>query len=69
MKKYLPWRCMNLMCGANRNWLKAGKALTVGGLIMAAVGYAVTSDCVYTFDHPGDHDYAMDFTEAVINIS
>ena len=67
MKKYLPWRSMDLVCGANRTWLKTGKALTVGGLIMAAVGYAITTDTIYKLDHPAEVDMAKQFVEDVLD--
>ena len=69
MKRYhLPWRHMNLVCGVNRKWFETGRAMTVGGLILAAVGYALTVDTVCRIDgsEPNDYDYAHEFVDACL---
>lgn len=67
MKKKLypmPWKVMDEVIGDNRKWTNAGIAMTVTGLTLTAVGFAMTVSIRFVFHIAGD---AHDFVDAILD--
>ena len=67
MKKKLypmPWKVMDEVIGDNRRWSNAGIAMTVTGLTLTAVGFAMTVSSRFVFHIAGD---AHDFVDAILD--
>lgn len=67
MKKKLypkPWKIMDEVVGDNRKWTNAGIAMTVTGLVLTAVGFAMTVSSRFAFHIAGD---AHDFVDAMLD--
>ena len=65
MKKKLyqmPWKIMDEVVGDNRKWTNAGIAMTVTGLTLTAVGFAITVSSRF---HIADD--AHEFVDAMLN--
>ena len=67
MKKKLypmPWKVMDEVIGDNRKWTNAGIAMTVTGLTLTAVGFAMTVSSRFVFHIASD---AHDFVDAMLD--
>lgn len=67
MKKklcHMPWKIMDEVVGDNRKWTNAGIAMTVTGLTLTAVGFAMTVSSRFTFHIAGD---VHDFVDAMLD--
>lgn len=67
MKKklyHMPWKIMDEVVGDNRKWTNAGIAMTVTGLTLTAVGFAMIVSSRFVFHIAGD---AHEFVDAMLN--
>ena len=67
MKKKLypkPWKIMDEVVGDNRKWTNAGIVMTVTGLTLTAVGFAITVSSRFVFRIADD---AHEFVDAILD--
>lgn len=65
MIKHMRPFYMNEVCGVNKSTLKVGKAVTVSGLVLTAVGFVLTTMTIGKFT-PDENELAHEFVDAVL---
>lgn len=62
--RHMPWKIMDEVVGDNRKWTNAGIAMTVTGLTLTAVGFAMAISSRFIFRIADD---AYEFVDAILN--